>query len=234
MQTISKLKVNVRISELGGTLKNIVKAYADSGIVEDSTLQALIDELASANINLSIAIEQSKALSELEHYDEKRDHATRQLYYYLQGQIYSPLEATVAAAKVLFAEIKKYGISLVKLSYNEETGQIDSLLGDLAAEDKATAIAAVPGLDNLIAQLIEAQAAFNQAYSDELSQLSEQQNKQSASSMKPGILHLLNDKLIIYLRTQALFQEATYGAFAQKVAIAIAKTNANIKERMGK
>ncbi len=228
---VPKLLARIRLSELSGTSTNIVQVFDDLPPIGDTTLSDLMDNVKVENGLLIIAMNQDKALSELEDFDEKRDSAMRDVYYYVQGCTHLPAGDAAVAADKLFTLLKKYSVGITQYSYNQETGEINSLLVELATVENSARIATIPQLDTLVATLETTQRAFEQAYSSYLSQISENKNKQSASSIKPLLLDLINDRLVIYLRSKAIFSPEVYGAFADKVATAISKTNANIRER---
>ncbi len=231
MLKILKLESRVRLGELGGTVSHVLEAYSQSGITEDAILQSVIDELSAINTSFTVAMTQSRMLSELENYDDMRDSVIRGIYYYLHGCTHLPVETTSSAAKRLLAEFKKYGLGVSKLSYTEESGQLNSLLGDLKNTDNAADITAVPNLKEMVEKLEQTQKDFQRMHSKYLSQLSQVQNKQTASVLKYDLMGVLNDKLVVYLRSQIIFNQDTHLAFAREVALIINKINGNIRER---
>ncbi|MCG8513597.1 MAG: DUF6261 family protein [Halanaerobiales bacterium] len=230
---ILKLNAKVRLGELSGTITNVTEAHNEkSEISNDSTLSMLINELINTNNKFTAAYNQDKVLSELENFDEQRDAAMRSVYHYVQGCTHLPQGNTATAAHKVFTLLTKYGIGIVSQSYNQQTGEINSLLNDLSMPDNAEAVATIPSLSDMVASLHEAQRNFEQAYAQFLARSSD--NKLNASDIKPQLLNILNNKLVVYLRSQVIFNPETYNAFAAKVATAINRTNSNIKERTAK
>ncbi len=234
MERIRKLNGKARLGELSGTVSNIEEAYVNSGIDEDTTLDLVMSELLTANGRLTTAIEQNKALSDLEDHDEPRDYAYKALYHYLKGCSLVPEGELKKAAVVLFATFKKYGVEVTELSYNEQTGQVNSLLEELASEENKKHIAAIANVEEMVAELKNTQAAFQKAYDNYLTRISESKSRENASDVRPLVLNALNNKLVTYLRSQILFSPEVYTAFATKVSTAIDKTNQNIRERATK
>ncbi len=226
---IAKLISNVRTSELAGTATNILEAYSDFETTEDATLQEILDELAEASGLLVTAIEQNKNLSKLEGFDEKRDQAFKAIYHYLRGCTFMSVGVPQEAACQLFPIIEKYGLSMTSLSYNEQTGKMNSLIEEL--NEQESNINKMVNLSTMFSTLKSTQNDFQKAYANYLSRIGEGKNKQSASNIKPKVLKIINEKLITYLRSQALFKPEIYMVFAIEVATAIEKTNRNIKER---
>lgn len=228
---ISKLFTNARIGELADTATALINTYGTSGITEDATLQMIIDELKASNQALVFAVEKDQAISKLEEYDEARDTAVQDLYHYMQGCSRVGTELTKKAAENIFRLIQKYGVGIVKLSYAEESTQINSLLGDLSAPELESEINMVVFLGGLIDKLKSTQAQFESYYESYLGELAKNKEQRSASSIKPETLSIINNRLVKYLRSQAEFNATTYGELAQKVSIAIDRTNQNIRER---
>lgn len=231
---ISKLSANARIGEVSDVAKSILNAYETSTIKDDMTLKTVIAELKKSNNELVFAVEKDKAISKREEVDEERDKIIQNIFPYLEGSARIPDEITAKAATTILDIFKKYGMGIVKLSYGEESTQVNSLLGDLTTETAITNIANVPHLGVMIEQLRVAQANFETVYDEYTKQLSEDKSKQSASSIKPVTLKIINNRLVKYLNAQIEFNEEVFGAFARQVDVQIDKANEVIKERRSK
>ncbi len=234
MMKIAKVTPNSRISEINATASNLLTAYAQSGITEDTTLQNFIDQLTEANSALTLAIDKDKAFSELEVYDDVRDKALQDLYHYLQGLTRVPNPATKAPAVALFAIFQKYGLSIVGLSYNEESSKIDSLLVDFATEDNQSHITQLSYVSDMVQVVKEAQTQFSTVYYNYVEQLRKAGDQSSASELKPQVLDVINNKLVVYLRAMLTFNTEVYGNFAKEVAIIIDRNNETVRARKKK
>lgn len=234
MTKISKLIVNSRLGEVNATASNVQVAYAQSGITEDATLQGFIDELTEANNALTLAIDKDKALSELEIYDDTRDRALQDLFYYLQGMSRVPEGPAKEPANRLFTLFQKYGIGIVALSYNEESSKIDSLLADLATTESQAHIAKLPYVEQMIQSIKDAQAQFSTAHYRYVEQLRKLSNQPNASELKPQVLDILNNKLVVYLRGMLTFNPTQYSNFAQELGIIINRSNEQVRNRKKK
>ncbi len=231
MTKLAKLQTSIRVAELSGTATNILQTYADLSPIEDETLQSIIDELDGQNKEMILALEKDKVISELEKYDEARDRAYINIYYFMKGQELAAFSSFYAQVKTVYDTVMKYGLRITRLSYNEQTAQINSFLADLESEENVAALKTISQISGLIQILTTAQREFEQAYSRYLSKLNERKGQKNASEIKPKLLFILNDKLVVYMRSAATFTANTHGIFAGELALAINKTNQNIKER---
>ncbi len=229
---IFKLIKTVRVAELNGTLNNILQAHADTGIEGDAALQSIIDELLAQNQELTTALEQNRQLSEMEKYDETRDQAYRSVYYFLHGHTFVP-EGTLpyVPAKTLFSVVEKYGLGINSLSYDEQTGQLNSLLEELSSESNQQHMNTIPFVGGMVDTLKQAQADFIGAYSNYATKLSEMKGSKSATELKHEILKTLNDKLVMYMRAMSQIMGNKHQSFASELSMFINKTNQNINER---
>ncbi len=231
---ISTLLTTARISEVGGTGENLLKAYADTGITEDANLQTIINLLTEKNALLITAIEKNKAYSQLEEFDQARDAAFKALYQYLEACTLLPEGITQTAALGIFPTLKKYGIGMTRLPYTEQTAQMKSLIEELAKDAITEQSSKIVHLDGMIETLKQTQTDFQQAHSDYTSQISLSKGEQSATELKSEVLQIINEKLVMYMRAMATTFPDTHAQFAQELAVEINKTNQNIKSRSNK
>ncbi|MFV0522697.1 MAG: DUF6261 family protein [Mangrovibacterium sp.] len=187
----------------------------------------------AANLALTNAIEQNKALSDLEEFDEKRDEAFKKAYNLLKGMAALegiPVEESVS---IIFSIFKEYGLKSTGLSYNEQTGAMNSIIEGLESTENKAHIANITYLEPLVEELKTAQLNFIKVYSDYVSRVREDKETPSATALKPQVIECLNNKLIPYLNIQILFQPELE-PFAAEVAIVIEKANNTVKERRKK
>lgn len=232
MSKIFKLSANTRVSELNGTVGNVLKSFSDMSPMEDANLQDIMDELKVKNNQLSVAMEQTRQLSAMENYDGERDHAYRSAFNYLRGCTFLPSGLSGDAARALFPTFQKYGMGIVSLAYDEQTGQLNSLFEELKSEANQKHIAAISSMDTLLEILTTAQAEFVQAYSDYATKVGSLKAQQTATEIKWELLAILNEKLVMYMRAMSKIGSNKYQAFAQELSLFINKTNQNVKERI--
>ncbi len=130
---------------------------------------------------------------------------------------------------VLF--LTSLGVAIVSESNAVESSLINALLTRFAEPSVAEQIAKLPGMAMLVAELREAQDAFEQARLV-LNTANAQDNiEMSASELKNEILKLVNGKLTIYLQAMAIVDEPIYGEFMRTVAEVIKSNNVTVKRR---
>lgn len=160
MLKIPRLLTQVRIGELADTATALINTCTTSGISEDATLVLIVEELKASNQALVVAVEKDQALSRLDEHDGTRDQIVQDLFYYTKGCSRVGEAASIQAAQSVFEVIQKYGVGIVRLSYAEESTQINSLLGDLATPALASQVERVAFLPALVAKLKTAQTQF--------------------------------------------------------------------------
>jgi len=106
-------------------------AFAESGVT-DPYLNSTFGSLDAANLALSLAINRSKAESDLEEKDEVRDNKVRSFYYLILGFSHHPTKTIKEAAQVLLNVFESYGLAMVGESYATESSLVSSLLLNLA------------------------------------------------------------------------------------------------------
>lgn len=231
---MNKLNLRSRVDEVNGVAISLQNAYAASGITDEETLQAIFDELKAEQTVLNVAIEKDRISSELEHYDEIRDEALRDFFYFLNGMRRVSDSLTVTSANHLLSIFQKYGVTMLKKSYLEETSAINSLLVDYSTAESQEAMTALPHTASLFENIKTSQADFEGMFNKYKEELAKNTKNNSASELKPKVLNIINTKLLVYLRSLAMFQKETYGAFATQISIIINGQNQNIRERFRK
>lgn len=228
MAGINKLATRCKVTEANGTATNIIDVHSKATLPEDATLTMIMDELKTNNDLLTTAVNKDEGIAKTEEYDAKRDRAYQNLYHFIFGMT----KLGSADSMTLWAIMKRYGSGIIKESYTDETSKLNSLIEELNAH--STEIDSVSGTVYLLTELKTAQKEFQDYYSEYVKILNEAGKIQSASEVKPAVMKTINDKLVVYLRTQAQFNADNYGDFANQVAILINKTNENVKERSAK
>ena len=222
---------NSRTTEVAAAATRMISAFKQSDSGADTYLTTTFAILEQETNRLTVAINRSKAESELEMKDELRDDSLRSLHFLLVAFLNHPGPEIRAAAETVSAIFEKYGLSIIRESYATESAMVNSLLLDLEDPDLVTAIGKLPGCTGIVTGLKNSQVDFEEtriAYEEEKGAES---TKDSATVIKKSVVRLINDKLVVYLRAMVQVDEATYGEFARTIAQIIADNNEQVKKR---
>jgi hypothetical protein len=231
---IKKLITKSRVTEVDAVSTRMAGAYKNSELSTDPHLSNMFNALVPLSANLSVAINRSKAESNLEEKDEKRDDNVRSLFYLIQGLLHHPDEAIKAAAKKVQKVFDKYGVGITGENFATESSLITSLLGDLAKPNLQYAIAQLSGCAEIIAALQASQDEFETARIAWEQEKAQEGTQTNATGIKKEVVDLINNKIVIYLHAMEIVDEPTYGAFARTVAEIIADNNEMVKKRRKK
>ena len=231
---IEKIIVNSRTTEIHGTTRLLINAYQQSGLTEDRTLITMFTAITEQNTALGDAIDRSKAQSILAEKDDIRDAAVRAVGYLVKGYTYHPDETIRNAALEVEGVFNKYGFSVIDESYVTESSHLVSMLGDFAAPKVQAAIALLSGVAENIAILQTAQDDFENTQTQYAGELAVEDNQLNATTLKKQVAALINDDLVVFLRSAQRFQAETYGAFAATIAKIIDDNNEAVRKRWSK
>lgn len=231
MVNLSKLKASGKTTEIGTASGRIITEYDKGDWSTDAHLTGIFIKLKPETVNLTKAINRQKAESTLEEKDELRDNKFRAVNFIVQGFIQHSNAAINSAAKKVDEVFERYGLEIVNESYATESSLIESMLEDFAEPEIQTAIAALPGLSQMIDDLRSAQTAFEEAQVLFEKEKAKEGSEETATVIKKKILSIINDKLIVHLRAMVNIDETKYGEFAATVAQIIDDINLGIKKR---
>nr|WP_319511848.1 DUF6261 family protein [uncultured Draconibacterium sp.] len=228
---IEKMLTNSRTTDVHGTTRLLINAFQQSALTEDRPLMQLFTTIAEQNTGLGNAIDRSKAQSILADKDDIRDAADRAVGYLVKGYTYHPDETIRNAALLVERMFDKYGFAVTREGYVTESSHLVSMLTDLAAPEIQAAIVLLSGVAENIAALQTAQNDFENTQAQYAEELAEEDNLPNATNLKKEVLALLNDDLVVFLRSAERFQAETYGTFAAVVAKIIADNNIAVRKR---
>ncbi len=231
MEKINKLLSHARNTEVDTVSGRIISEYGKNDWGFDTHLTGIFGLLNPSSIKLSQAIKRIKAESSLEEKDELRDNKLRAVNYVVLGFIHHPDETISSAAKKVDAVFDHYGLNIINESYATESSFIKSLLGDFDSPEIQIAIAAMPGLPQIVDDLKAAQTGFEEAELLFQNEKAKEGSQENATEVKQTVLSLINDKLVTYLNAMVLVDEAKYGSFALTVSQIINDMNLIIKKR---
>lgn len=223
-----------RVTEVDAVSMRIIGAYRTTTLDTDPHLAVMFSALEPLSGKLSAAINHIKPDSTLEEADDGRDNGGRGLFYLVSGLCHHPSKKIKEAAQKVLAVIENYGLSMFGENYATESSLLSSMLLDLAKPELADAIAAIPGCADMIAELQAAQDHFEQVRIAWEQEKAQESTKESASEIKPKIVALINEKIVVYMRAMEIVAPETHGAFARTLAQIIADNNEVVKKRKKK
>ncbi len=235
MTNYKKLRVNIRLSALSGLANRIVEYYRTKDLSVYPDYEQIVNILKELARQFSAALNQEKSLSELTELDSVRDEKYRALFQMLQGYTNAPAAAISAPASKVFGILQRYGLSVVSLAYDEESGMIDSLLGDLAAEDVAAEISKLTFIPEMVEALRQSESDFKQASNlYEQSKTLEKEKSPSASKLKAPLLKVINEHIVSYHVALATFKDEAFRGIANTINGMIETENALTRSRADK
>lgn len=228
---LEKLISKSRVTEIDAGSMRMIGAFKTTGLESDPHLQRLFSELEPLSLKLSASINRIKPSSTLEEADEDRDDKGRALIFLVNGLIHHPSNKIKKAAETVAATLNHYGLSMFEENYSVETSLITSALLELAKPEMLEAIAVLPGCTDLVADFQASQAFFEETRIAWEQAKGEDGTQQSASELKPEILSIINDKIVVYMRAMEVVAPDTHGAFARTLAEIINDNNEVVKKR---
>ncbi len=234
MEKLNKLIANSRTSEVYSAANRMILEFKNGDWSTETKLTSIYNEIEPLNISLEKAINQEKAISDLEVKDEIRDGLVQNIYYTINGFLHSPLPAFKDAAEAVDAIFARYGIDIINQSYSVESGFVKSMLSEFTGAEIQASIDALPGLRELINSLITAQTDFETARVEYDKASAGDKNKESATGIKKQVLASVNDKLVAYLKIMSIMDESTYGVLTDTVSKIIDDNNEQVKKRRKK
>ena len=234
MVKLNKLMSNSRASEVYSAANRMILEFKTGDWSTETKLTSIFNEIEPLNISLEKAINQEKAISDLEVKDEIRDGLVQNIYYTIKGFLHSPLASFKNAAEAVDAIFSRYGLEIINQSYSVESGFVKSMLSEFSGAEIQTSIDALPGLRDLINSLITAQTDFETARVAYDKASASDKSKESATEIKKQVLASVNDKLVAYLKIMSIMDESTYGILADTVSKIIDDNNEQVKKRRKK
>ena len=221
--SIEKLSSRIRIAETLNSAENILTAINAGAWETDPYFPIIIDEFAKVTASFRQSVDFTKAESDLEEFDLKRDNDVRAIFNVANGFQFFRDPKVQEAFKVVMKTLSEYGMSITEGNYAQESTTIKSMLNNLAEPAVATAIEALVPLGQLIENLRVSQAEFDsavQAYN-----ASKVDNLVSPTEIKKEVVKVLNKKLIGYLNIVTPLNEALFSDISGKIAELIERGN---------
>ena len=227
---MKKVRGDVRVTVADTVSDALVRLYKeaaakDGALAKDAALGTIMGDVERLSADITTAIKADKVSTSLEDADSKRDGIISSLFTLLAGYGAIPIAEKKAAAEKLLAVTGKYK-GIANEAYARESSLIESMLGDLAAEGLADAIALLEGVGDLIASLRAAQDDFNAANDAATAAIAKK--GEPADAIKKPLLAAINDKLVPYITAMGAVS-AEYADFGNKADVEISKANASVK-----
>lgn len=192
-----------KVATLADFARSAVKSCRAIGQTE-ANFVSLTDYVDNLEKSLTTAIKKDKIPSNLEKLDANRDAFVRTLKALLQAASLHPDKDVQAAGKSGKAIFDKYGLKIVRASYEEETTYLRSMLADFDAIEADLKV--ISGLEETIASLKASQDAFEAEYAAYTKALAS--SGKSATDIKKELITALNSGLLPYIDAVCLVNDA--------------------------
>lgn len=193
-------------------LTNRMLLLFEQNQVADDHLHQYFAELQMISDNITKAINTERVKSTLFQKDSVRKTKLSALNFILKGYLYSPLAEISKTAKELFEIFAKYGLEITRLNYSELSSMIESMILDFADENLQEKIQKLPGLEQILEELRLAQTDFTTSRVQHELNLSKLKEQKTATAIKKDLLHIINNKIAIYLSAMAMVNANKYAA----------------------
>lgn len=202
---------------------------SQSQIADDSFLRDIFLEMQRLTTEITTSIMFAKTKSQLADADKVRNEAIRSFAGLIKGYSTMRLEKISAPAKRLRKIFNKYGVNVTRKNYDAKSSLIDSLLGDLAADDVRNDINQLQYVADVISDIREAEVVFKQKIVEYDSCKCRESKVEPATNLRRQLLELINNRLIGYLLTMEMMKNEKYYKFIGEIEEAVNRTNNEIR-----
>lgn len=206
----------------------LIEVITPGALQLESRMPAYLAEFANESEALNV-IRKNSASDELRLLDRGRDRKHRGLNTYINAMLYDDDEQIVTAARRLLDLFKFYG-NIARKPYDEETGALHSLIGDLrnkyAAEvSMINATSRVDALENLN---VSFEAMMKERYTSEAgkSELRMKDVRTAIDEVYNELVDFINASIIVN-------GEAAYAGFVKELNERIERVNLVLAQRAG-
>lgn len=231
---MKKLFTTSKTTEIGDVSERLVVLFKkETSFADDTFLVSLFEEIETLSEQIIEAIKRDVIVSKLEEVDNARGKMIRSLNNILKGYQSMPIPKLKEAGEKLYKVFSKYGVSITRESYANQSSLTESLLQDFSATELESDILTLVGVSECISELRNAQKNFNEMRLEYEKTLVAQSQKPTASELKKVLITVINTKLVPYLIAVQLVNADKYGSFSATVAQIIEDNNAAVKRRSG-
>ena len=218
------LASNCHTSEVSAVATRLVALYQGMEFAEDSFLTNAMTGFISLSERITAAVDRSvRAAYDTE--DRNRSQCLRQFHHLLVGSRSSQDAVVRNSANAISAVFKPCGLAVLHKGLDEKTGHINALLADLDEAAMQQHVANISGMPGCIAQLREAQAAFEAKRADYQSRRGAMRSSASATELKGLIREQLNAVLIPYFQVMDSVKGGSYSEFNTTLREVVASAN---------
>ena len=231
---MKKLYYGVWVAEIADLASNLESLYHEGyGSETDAYLQSVMTDLEDLSIRIHGAVKHNKTIANLEKYEAAREasiEAVANLAKAFNRLSDSTIQSAWACVKPILDDFLP---SISEGNQSSRTTLINVMLTRLAEPSVASSVAALPGLQQVLAELQAAQTAFVGKRMEYL-KLALQDKSEIATDLKDEIMALVNERLIVHLEAMSKVQPAAYGEFATLVDALVSKCNERVRRRKRK
>ena len=228
---LKKLRTSFLLpAELSEIIKSYIQVVRDTGISHDF-LNVVISLLLVDIENLKgaiLAIRLNKLVQEVAQADAVRDDLFLSFRDVIDAAKRRQNPAFVEANKLVFPTIEKAGTRLYQLGYIEKSGKLDALIEELQKDEYQQALITMK-VDDVFAELVEAQTKFITLYADRLKEESNLDYPTVDEAKRKTVPHVN-----IFLGTISILQEVepeTFDALVGKINVVTTEIMATARAR---
>ena len=228
-----KINFNSRNSELGACILGIITELKKTNWESDAMMLQLISLFEAVYAKFEEAVGKSiknEYTQELTGSDSKVDSSFLALKYVLKALMYRTDELIREKAQKLINIIDSNDEYINTRSYSSQLTLMSSTIAEFEREENKK-IATELNITDFTAEFKNNFEEFKTMYQFSIENDVELLNTPAATSIRPEIFTLINDKLIPYLSTMASFKPDVYGGTKQAVEVHIDKINRAVKTR---
>lgn len=206
------LASNCHTSEVSAVATRLVALYKGMEFAEDSYLTNAMTGFISLSERITAAVDRSvRAAYDTE--DRNRSQCLRQFHHLLVGSQSSQDAVVRNSANAISAVFKPCGLAVLHKGLDEKTGHINALLTNLGEDAMQPHVANIPGMTDCLAQLQNAQTAFEAKRAEYQTRRGAMRSSDSATALKGQILVKLNSELIPYFHVMDTAKGGSYSEF---------------------
>lgn len=229
---MKKVLTRAKVTEIDDLSDMILARYAEANQLQgDQYLQGIMNQIRTESDQLTEVIHREHSLSQLEDADAERDQMVTSLNNALCGYSTMPVENLASNGKKLKSIFDNFGVKIIREGYSNESSLIESMLTDFGKDDARQAANNLPGVNEILSCLRQAEDKFKKAREEYDRTKSKDDNLPCATDLKKSLLKLINENLLKYLEGMNLSNPAQYGEFVNRVNVAIDRINDSVNAR---
>ena len=227
------LASNCHTSEVSAVATRLVALYQGLEFPEDSYLTNAMADFISLSERITVAVDRS-VYTAYGTEDKNRCQCLRSFHHLLVSSKGSQ-DAVMRNSAMAIAEIfKPYGLAILRKGLDEKTGHINALLTNLGEDAMQPHVANIPGMADCLAQLQNAQTAFEAKRAEYQTRRGAMRSSDSATALKGQILVKLNSELIPYFHVMDTAKGGCYSEFYTMVCQVVESANVTASLHRGR